>query len=349
MNYQPLNFSPLRHNMTHFFSLAEAPVRYEYPISGNFDFYHGKKVIINKDRNEPISIVPSNFYAMPNIHAFDLGVEIFELMFGATPSVHKEYTKSNKTEYAVDLVSKDVKIVFKNQGFQILGYNSQSERNSEFHNLSNSRIEFISKEFHDEYHPFIRVANALHSRSSFYIEMGYYRYACSNGMLLGRKTKMTFKHSYMFTDFSTIRKSALDYFRINQADIFSFAEKLWKLLSTYIPRAEMRKVSFDLFEKEIIKKDVEERQNLQVILSDLVNKYVQEIGENLNAALNIATDFSKYLEKSGVPKSSLQSIPVSWMNRVVKKEFNIQSYLENLSEIEIKVMNTKVKQTNEEF
>jgi hypothetical protein len=173
--------------------------------------------------------------------------------------------------------------------------------------------------------------------------MGYYRYACSNGMLMGRKTKITFKHSYMSTSFDTIRRSAIEHFRRNEFNMTEFAEKLWFLLSTHISRGEMRKVSFDIFEKTLIKIDVKKRQILQGQLSDLVTKYAKEIGENLNAALNVSTDFAKLLEESDVPTSSLQNLPVIWLNKVSEKDFQLERYLGQIAEIEMQVMSAKSK------
>ena len=336
-----LNFIPINRIGNLFFNVQESAVLFEYPVHGKIQFYHGKKVLINDDKHREISIVPDNFLAVSNSHAFNLGVEIFEILFGITPHVHKEYGNSNGTEYCVDLVSKDLKIVFKNNGYYIQGGQSDINLNSNRSNSNNNA--FLNENFYDEYHPFVRVHNSLRSNRSFYIEMGYYRYACSNGMLMGRKTKITFKHSYMSTSFDAIRRSAIEHFRRNEFNMTEFAEKLWFLLSTHISRAEMRKVSFDIFEKTLIKIDVKKREKLQGQLSDLVTNYAKEIGENLNAALNVSTDFAKLLEESEVPTSSLQNLPVIWLNKVSKKDFQLKRYLGQIAEIEMQVMSARSK------
>jgi hypothetical protein len=339
MDQDLLNFMPINRIGKLFFNVEESPVLFDY--RNNIVHYHGKKVIINDDKHQAISIVPDNFLALSNGHAFNLGVEIFEILFGITPTVHKEYGNSNGTEYCVDLVSKDLKIVFKNNGYYIQNGNSDISSNSNA-TVRNSDV-FLNENFHDEYHPFVRVHNSLRSNRSFYIEMGYYRYACSNGMLLGRKTKITFKHSYIGTSFDAIRRSAIEHFRHNKFNMTEFAEKLWFLLSTHISRGEMRKVSFDIFEKALIKVDGKKREILQGQLSDLVTKYAMEIGENLNAALNVSTDFAKLLEESDVPTSSLQNLPVIWLNKVSKKDFQLERYLGQIAEIEMQVMSAKSK------
>ena len=341
MDQNLLNFLPINRIGKLFFNVEESPVLFEYAAKGPIQHYHGKKVLINDAKHQAISIVPDNFLAVSNGHAFDLGVEIFEILFGITPSVHKEYGNSNGTEYCVDLVSKDLKIVFKNSGYYI--QNGQSDISSNSNRTNRNNNAFLNENFYDEYHPFVRVHNSLRSYRSFYIEMGYYRYACSNGMLLGRKTKITFKHSYIGASFDAIRRSAIEHFHSNKFNMNEFADKLWNLLSTPISRAKIRKTSFDIFEKVLVKIDVIKREKLQEELSSLVTKYVIEIGENLNAALNVATDFAKLLEGNEIPQSSLQNLPVIWLNKVSKKDFSLEKYLDQIAEIEKQVMTAKSK------
>ncbi len=132
-------------------------------------------------------------------------------------------------------------------------------------------------------------------------------------------------------------------------EFLEMAEKLWRLLSIGIPKTQIRMVSFDIFEKELLKKNIEQRKKLQFRLNALVDKYVEEIGENLNAALNVATDFSKQLEGSRVSPSTVQTLATEWMDRVTKTNFNIHSYLEKLDGIEERIINTiEVEEMEEE-
>jgi len=87
---------------------------------------------------------------------------------------------------------------------------------------------------------------------------------------------------------------------------------------------------------------------LQKELSNLVDKYIDEIGENLNAAINVATDFSKHFESSKVSQSSIQNLTTKWMNKAVKKSFKIQAYLDSpiIKGIEDRILNARV--TNED-
>ena len=128
-------------------------MRYEDPNNNSFfKHYPEKKVLINKDSNEAISIVASNFFAVTNKEAFDLGVTIFELMFGVTPQVHRESMNHRETDYSVDLISENCKIVFDSSGYNFIGnldvvdFRNSSRNNG---NLASNRnqLDFISTGF----------------------------------------------------------------------------------------------------------------------------------------------------------------------------------------------------------
>ena len=361
MTTTELNFRPIQRIKACFFNIEETPVLYEDPIKkGSYRNYPDKKIIINNNLNEGISIVKNGFLSVRHEEAYNLGITIFEMLFGVTPQIHKESLNARTTDYNVDLISEKCKIVFDSRGYRYVngGANEnkslmETNRRDDNRNINETPLrnrEIIAENFYDEYFPFIRVSNYLRDGNSFYIEMGYYRYRCSNGMMLGRKTKMTFKHSYYVSDFKKIKEAAIDQFLRYKKSFLNMAEKLWRLLSIHVPKAQMRLVSFDIFEKELIKKSVSERKRLQIVLNDLIDKYVKEIGENLNAALNVATEFSKLLEGNRVSQSTIQNLSTIWINRVTKKTFNIETYLNEINDIEERVLNAKeVVEEEEEF
>jgi len=359
MSTTTLQFTPISRISVPFFEIDEAPVLYEKFMRGDgIKRYPDKKVIINNKINEGISIVKTGFLSVAHKQAFDLGVELFEMMFGATPQIHKELINSSTTDYSVDLVSENCKIVFDSNGYRYLSPEASSDRpnfeemrNHADENMNNAPLadrEIIAKNFYDEYFPFIRVSNYLREGNSFYIELGYYRYRCSNGMMLGRKTKMTFRHSYYVKDFNRIKEAAINQFISYKRGFLSMADKLWRLLSVHIPKDQMRLVVFDILEKELITRRVAERKKLQFRLNDLTDMYVREIGENLNAALNVATDASKLLESSRVSQSKIQNLATTWINRVAKEKFTIDSYLEEIQHIEERVLTAKEVAQEEE-
>ncbi len=350
-NTTALRFNGALKTAKNFFTVSETAVRYEDPnLKTNFKYYPNRKVIINNNLNVGISIVYDEFTAIPHENAFDLGVHIFEMMFGVTPQIHREVTNNRTTDYSVDLISEKCKIVFDQEGYRYVNsaqrdevnFMDRQEENNLMPDLRNERRmrnKQIAENFYDEYYPFIRVSNYLREGSMFRIELGYYRYRCSNGMMMGRTTKLTYTSNYKRTSWLELQQSAIDKFLRYKHEFLDMAQKLWRLLSIGIPKAQIRMVTFDIFKKELLKKNIEQRKKLQLSLNQLVDKYVAEIGENLNAALNVATDFSKQLEGSRVSPSTLQTLATEWMNRTTHPRFNIHTYLEALEGIEERVIN----------
>jgi hypothetical protein len=355
LNTRALEFHSILKKNSNFFEISERPVRFEDPFQkNNFSYYPHKKVVINNNDREGISIVRSEFLTIKHEDAFDLGVQLFEMMFGITPQVHRETLNPKGTDYSVDLISENCKIIIDRNGYRFSG-------NADLFNLrdndspmpileeSTNIINRIAGDFRDEYYPFIRVNNYLREGHSFRIELGYYRYRCSNGMMMGQRTKLTFVKSYLNTSLTRMRAQAFDQFALHKTHFMDMAEKLWRLLSMPISRAQIRLVSFDIFQKEIIKKNMADRQKLQLTLNDLVDKYVSEIGENLNAALNVATEFSKLLEGHRIHLSNLQTMATQWMEKVTKKRFDLDRYLRNLKGIEERVLHAQEIEEPEEW
>jgi hypothetical protein len=344
---QALEFRGMAKSQKNFFEISQTPVRYKDPFNdSNFNYYPNRKVIINNQLQSGISIVYHDFTAIKHEDAFDLGVTIFEMMFGVTPQIHRELLNERTTDYSVDLISEQCKIVFDNKGYRYVGPQDLDRADYADHESimpNNQRItlDHIATNFHDEYFPFIRVSNYLREGNMFHIELGYYRYRCSNGMMMGRRTKMSFSSNYKRTSLGEIQQAAIDQFLHYKHEFLSMAERLWQLLSLRIPKAQIRMVAFDIFEKELLKKNIEQRKKLQLTLNELVEKYVTEIGENLNAALNVSTEFSKLLEGTRVSQSILQSLATQWMNRVTKRKFDLDQYLENLPGLEERVINAR--------
>lgn len=352
MRAEPLTSRPIQGVNKHFFRVSDTPVRYQDLIDpGIFKPFPGKKIIRNHSLNQGISIVGSGFLPVSHEEAFNLGVAVFELLFGITPQIHKERLSPTTTDYSVDLVSDECRILFSRQGYRYVGPGQRSEEGNsqmldgrnDHESLRPSKISIgsghhIVENYQDEYHPFIRVSNYLREGMPLSIELGYYRQRCTNGVMFDAMSRMTFTHPYEVADFQVIKGAALDHFSRYKRDFMTMAEKLWKLLLIHIPKAQIRYVAFDIFEKQIIQKSPAERRKLQAVLSDLVDRYVAEIGENLNAALNVATEFSKLLEGKEVSQSTIQTLASTWADRVTSKAFDVHSYLAQISDIEERVL-----------
>lgn len=350
----PLTFNSTRRDLNNVFPVLETNVLYSDPESHSIKTYPEKKILINANSNEVLSVVRNNFSPINHEEAYLLGVSIFKNVFGVTPEVHRENTNRKKTDYFVDLVSERCKIIIDAQGYR---YTNGEDNNiiqpeSNVNNVleSRERERTFDPNFQDVYHPFVRVSNFLKDGSSFYIELGYYRYRCSNGLMLGRRTKMTFKHSYSNTSFTELAIAAHIHFHGQKSRFMNAAEKIWILLNIYVSKDAIRSISFDIFEKTLLGKSQEERKKLRDQLYALTDFYISEIGFNLNAALNVATDFSKLLcsNSEGSSLSILQNYATSWMNRVSSKRFNLSKYLNEIKGKEEYILNAKDKKSDDD-
>jgi hypothetical protein len=341
----PLEFS-------NFFKVKETPAQFSDPQNQQLmRYYKDRKIIVNLTTNEGISIVRDNFLVVEHKDAFELGVYIFEMLFGVKPQIFKEYLSNSTTDYFVDLISDDSRFVLDSTGFHYatLRRSSDIDRHMEpAYTIREFRPEgvlvnspWIVPKFKDTYRPFIRVSNFLRDNNSLYIELGFYRDRCTNGMLLGMRSKSIFKQSYFVSHFEIIKRNAIEYFEIHNQRMYGSMERLWKLLSIPVSRENMRLISFDIYSEELKKKGIEEREYLQQLISDLADAYIIEIGENMNAALNVATDLSKRLESGRGNQSNLQRRASMWMQKMTAKSFRVDKYIQEIQNAELDVMNAR--------
>jgi hypothetical protein len=324
----------------HFFRVDTSPVYYDdkSPLA-LMNCFPQKKVIVDLSNHQGISLVRDGFFPVPHRDAFDLGIRIYRLLFGVTPMIHKQRINTKRTDYSVDFVSEECQIRIDRNGYKVfnplvgikevdLNRNNDSE---------NAERPLFNPNFSDIYFPFIRVTNYLRDGKQFSIELGYYRSRCSNGLLLGQETKLVFQHSYFVSTFESIKSSALLFFSRNEGAYYGLAEQLWRMLNIYVPAQRMRLVTIDIFQQIIFKQEKEEQVKLLGHLNELVIKYVEEIGENMNAAVNVATDFSKILYGNNVSASAVEQMTSDWMSAYFQQNNDPYRYWDRMTELEARV------------
>ena len=340
-----------------FFNVAEKEVLYQDPSNESILLdYPKRKVVINLSSNKGISIVRNHFLVVSHQKAYELGAQIFQTLFGVAPEIYKEYLSDSTTDYYVDLISDTSRFVLDADGFRLAAIrknpglaDDQVPHMVEQFNapVSLAGRSWLVPDFKDVYRPFIRVSNFLRDNSSLYIELGFYRDRCTNGMLLGMRSKSIFKQSYFVSDFSVIERNAQIFFFNQNKRMLGSIHRLWQLLAMPISKADMHLICFDIYEEEITKRGVEERSILNELVHNLVDAYVKEIGENMNAALNVATDFSKRLETNRFSHNKLQRLAALWMYKTTSKTFQMDRYLKSLEGIQERVMNAKLVKEEE--
>jgi hypothetical protein len=284
--------------------------------------FRGKKIIINTQTGDGLSIVSEKHQPVSHRDAYLLGRDIFRQLFKCTPDIYKEELNTSTTDYCVDLVNEKCKIVMTSSGIE---YHTPSEdhlqveyitQHINLHDDTYLDLSIVNNNFRDEYYPFVRVTNYLRSHQLFVIEVGYYRWKCSNGLMFGRKTESTFEHSYICPGIGYITLMAENHFHRYDRHFLTNAIELWSLLKTYVPKTDMKLLVMQLFEEDLYRLKLAERLSVMNQLNILVEKYVLEIGENANAMINVATDLLKLLPCNRVSPSYLQAAVGEWMKRI---------------------------------
>jgi hypothetical protein len=154
---------------------------------------------------------------------------------------------------------------------------------------------------------------------------------------MGQETKLVFQHSYFVSTFENIRSSARLFFSRNERAYYGLAEQLWHMLNIHVPEQKMRLITIDIFQEIIFKREKEEQTKLLDHLNALVAQYVEEIGENMNAAVNVATDFSKILYGSTVSVSWVEQMTSNWMEVYFQQNRDPYRYWDRITELEARL------------
>jgi hypothetical protein len=306
-----------------FFPVTTKSVLFDDATKPGFKkIFRGKKIIANAQTGDGLSIVSDKHLAVSHREAYHLGRNIFHLLFKCNPDIYKEDLNKSTTDYCVDLVNEQCKIRMTSSGIE---YQSPSEDRLEVEQLAQDinmldvpavGAPFVKKDFTDEYYPFIRVTNYLRGNQLFVIEVGYYRWKCSNGLMFGRRTDSTFEHSYLCPGLDYIGVMAENHFRQYNRDFLQKAVELWNLLKTPVQKTDMKLLVLQLFEEDLFRLKLVERTSVMNQLNVLVDKYSEEIGENANAMVNVATDLLKLLHRVRISPSYLQAAVGEWMSRI---------------------------------
>jgi len=343
-------------NSSIFFNLKRAPVCYWLPenFTNSFSSWidqwkhyykpiepayliQNKYAIINAQTMEGISIVDESFTAIRHEDAMKIGMEIFANTFGKSPEIHRISSSQNGTEFSVDLIHPSCKFTLSSKGVissfsdDRVGYDSPELRDlSRERPIARGR-QMFNVDIYDEYYPFIRVSNFLKRGRCFTIEMGYYRYKCSNGMLMGLRTKYTFKRNYSNTSLLNLQEEAFHYFRNIRPQLIKPLETMWNLLRTPLSFDQLHLPAVQMFYDDLRRESFNRRRNAVEFMMHLRTKYAEEIGLNYNAAMNIATDLSHFLYGETMNLNRSQSMTGAWLSYFKSKRFNPETFVHDAS------------------
>jgi len=147
---------------------------------------------------------------------------------------------------------------------------------------SSIRARYILTDFESSGHnPIIDVNNSYDGLSKFHVHFGVWRQVCSNGM-------MGYGKEYI-CDKIHIRES------VSLLNIFESIDKFinTEFLMLVNKTEQLRRVKPVPLESLV--KNMRPKESENFVVSEIIDKYYQELGENRLAQLNAVTDFAKSL------------------------------------------------------
>lgn len=351
MAVQPIQFFPSVEKKDFFFNVSEEHVFVGDSVH-HAQRWRGHKALFKADLNEPISLVSHRFFVINHQQAHELGQRVFMELFGVAPLLNKQTISAEGTEYLAEFVHDQVYLEFDQTGYRLHGgndllsielgdnrrfYRSEMDIHRTMNSISPQPL--IAKGFRDQYHPFIRVINYLREGKSFSIELGYYRSRCCNGLLFGSRTSMAFRRSYLSPSIHQVEVDAVHYFQSRRRDVMNLGQSLFRLLITHCAPEHLHLVAMDIFQKQWQRANVDQRKAYLQYAKVLAKKYLEEIGCNVNAALNVATEFAQFTASRLHTTWSLQRLCSDWVKRTSKTGFDFERYFDRLTKMEATLLN----------
>ena len=330
------------------------------------------KAIMNDTKGEALSIVKMNFHIVPHQSAFHIGCKVFESLFGKTPMIGTQKSSHSGITYTVELISEDVRVKINRDGFKLEGVthwqefvpkgkngenqlmwndlgimwpiqatpNTNYRRNTPNDATWELTRSLVPHQFEDYYHPFVRVHNHLREQASFTIEMGYYRSRCSNGVMFGTRNAMTYRANYhSIVTVATLERDAIQYFMNKKSSMFNVIGDLYKTLSIPVAKADMHLITLSIFKERFLAMDKASRKIEYDVLLQIASHYAEEIGCNMNAAMNVATEYAQRLYANVRMISGIQKMPSALLRKIGTGGIRTESLLRRLRSEEQYILN----------
>jgi hypothetical protein len=264
------------------------------------------KAIIRGDSGEVLGMVGSKYEVITHSEAYRLGRSLFKEVFGSRPTVFK-VDMNNKGSYChVDLLNPKERISIK--GIQ--------------------KARDYKSSINEEYYPFIRISNSYNHTFALRYNLGFYRWKCANGLLMGAGTlgDIVISHDRPLEESEWYVMDAAEEFA---KQINEFDEYVRRAGSIHIPKELLEVVTMDMLDRRYGLDQKPKLLKMSEVLRGTVPAYAAELGESALAAINIATDYIKTVENTQTV-NSLQSRAMDWGMKVTGENFNMASYLNEL-------------------
>jgi len=148
----------------------------------------------------------------------------------------------------------------------------------------------------DKWWPFIRVTNSYNRTKPLRFDLGFCRGICTNGVIFGRE-HIVFRYYHTHDQIDVEGKFQVDMSRLQKLET-TFIEQMHNLKRFYVPREHMLALACKAFEIRVTDEDLRKPRRREQLLrfkdeiSRLSDRYIEELGTNGYAALNILSDFA---------------------------------------------------------
>lgn len=294
------------------FPVKEQPV---YVITSNGSseqriFVRDKKALVNDNTQRVLGIVSKSYRLVSNAEAMDMAYQCCQAVFPETSSIEWEINHVDAPSTAgychIDLVHKTSALEF---------------------------CDVPADQKPDIFGPFIRVTNSFNGLRALGFDIGFYRKVCKNGLILPQTIiRFKFSHSRQeigqtlqflvekdrLSQFKNVFTQSMAALRTCDVDRLQFDRLVLAVLQLSPPKQAKGK-GLSSIESEDCKESNEvhpEWQVLQEHLSEMNNRYVDELGSNAYAAFNAVTEFaSRPLINRCVHRDrhSMQRLAGSWL------------------------------------
>ena len=290
-----------------------------------------KKGLVNDNSQRVLGIVSKAYRLVSNTEAIAMAYQCCETVFPETSSVEWEINHVDAPSTAgychFDLVHKTSKLDFQ---------------------------DVPTDQRPDLFGPFIRVTNSYNGQRALGFDIGFYRKVCKNGLILPQ-TIIRFKFSHLRKDIGMSLQFLVEQNRLAQFKS-DFTQSMAALRACTVERSQFERlvcVVLQLNPPKPIKGSSlpsasicdgaaptqvhPEWHALQEHLSEMSDRYANELGSNAYAAFNAVTEFaSRPLENRCVHRDrhSLQRLAGTWLagfNTAGKKPgFSFIDYLQHM-------------------
>lgn len=269
--------------------------------------------ITDVEKNHVFSVVTRNYHLVSNEHAVELGKDVFSRVFQS----------------------------IKYDDLQCFNVTMPSTRSFCHIDLIHEKSDFEPWE-KETWTPFIRVTNSYNKTKLLRYEIGFCRWACKNGLILGSKS-IEFKYTHDKSAKEKIERMAENLGEIKAIEQ-EFISKLKSIKEIEFGKNLLFPLVLKVFDiksdvtsgslKDKLKR-IENLAELRQHIENLATNYCQELGETGYTALNVITDFAsrpQFVISPVARINGFQSNCSEWIddftNQIKQPSFNPFDYLQ---------------------